>query len=173
MYRHPIFMLDWTKYVMLWMNIVYLCLLSRKLFWWHFKEESSKYWFEVVWWFLNAYTDNWFTNIVIGASLSEPHTSELNGGFLYIYIFEYIVIGVSWVSPTLAIWMVDFSYIMAYYRTPYVGMTPKKMTSTLIVHKWHARNVCVRLVKGLHEPYQALSSASMGNGTINFAGEYC
>ena len=25
------------------------------------------------------------------------------------------------------------------------------------------------LVKGLHEPYQALLSASMGNGTINFA----
>ena len=28
-----------------------------------------------------------------------------------------------------------------------------------------------RVVKGLYEPYQALSSASMSNGTVNFAGE--
>ena len=28
------------------------------------------------------------------------------------------------------------------------------------------------LVKGLHESYQTLLSASMGNGIINFAGEY-
>ena len=27
-------------------------------------------------------------------------------------------------------------------------------------------NVCVRLVNDLHEPYQALSSASMGNRTV-------
>ena len=46
-----------------------------------------------------------------------------------------------------------------------------KMAATLKVRKWHAQNVCVRLVKGLHEPYQALPSASMGNGTINFARE--
>ena len=62
---------------------------------------------------------------------------------------------------------------MAYGSTPYVGMAlKKKMAATLKVHKWHARNVSVRLVKGLHEPYQALPSASMGNGTIYFAGEY-
>jgi len=61
---------------------------------------------------------------------------------------------------------------MAYSSTPYVGMAPKQMAATLKVHKWHARNVSVRLVKGLHEPYQALPSPSMGNGTINFAGEY-
>ena len=48
----------------------------------------------------------------------------------------------------------------------------KKMATTLKVHKWHARNVCVRLVNGLHEPYQALSSASMGNRTVNFAGKH-
>ena len=61
---------------------------------------------------------------------------------------------------------------MVYGSTPYVGMTPKKMAATLKVHKWHAQNVCVRLVKGLHEPYQALLSASMSNWTINFAGEH-
>ena len=61
---------------------------------------------------------------------------------------------------------------MAYGSMPYVGMAPQKMAATLKVHKWHARNVSVRLVKGLHEPYQALPSASMGNGTITFAGEY-
>ena len=62
---------------------------------------------------------------------------------------------------------------MVYGSTPYVGMAPKKMAATLKVHKWHTRNVSVRLVKDLHEPYQVLPSASMGNGTINFAGEYC
>ena len=61
---------------------------------------------------------------------------------------------------------------MAYGSTPSVGMALKKMAATLKVHKWHARNVTIRLVKGLHEPYQALLNASMGNGTINFAGEY-
>ena len=34
------------------------------------------------------------------------------------------------------------------------------------MHKWHARNDCVRLVKGLHEQYQALPCASMGNGPL-------
>ena len=40
-------------------------------------------------------------------------------------------------------------------------MTLKKMVATLKVHKWHTWNVCVRLVEVLHEPYQALLSASM------------
>ena len=61
---------------------------------------------------------------------------------------------------------------MAYGSTPYVGMTPKKMVATLKVHKWHARNVCVRLVNGLYEPYQELSGASMANKTVNFAEKY-
>ena len=43
----------------------------------------------------------------------------------------------------------------------------------LKVHKWHAWNLCIRLVKGLHELCQTLPTASMGNGTINFTGEYC
>ena len=30
----------------------------------------------------------------------------------------------------------------------------------------------IRLVISLHEPYQALPSASMGNGTVNLAREY-
>ena len=46
------------------------------------------------------------------------------------------------------------------------------MAATLKVHKSHAWNVCVRLVKGLHEPYPALPCASMDNGTVNFAGEH-
>ena len=62
---------------------------------------------------------------------------------------------------------------MAYGSTPYVGIALKKMAAILKVHKWDARNVSTRLVKGLHEPYQALLSATMGNGTIIFAGEYC
>ena len=62
--------------------------------------------------------------------------------------------------------------IMAYGSTPYVGMTPIKLVATLRVYKWHAWNVYVRLVKGLHGPYQAISSASMSNRTINFAGQY-
>ena len=61
---------------------------------------------------------------------------------------------------------------MAYGSTPYVGMVPKKMAATLKVRKLHARNVNVRLVKGFHEHYQALSSASTSNGTIKFAGEH-
>ena len=61
---------------------------------------------------------------------------------------------------------------MAYGSTPYVGMTPEKNGGHIEVHKWHAQNVCVRLVNGLYEPYQALSSASMANKTVNFAGKY-
>ena len=59
--------------------------------------------------------------------------------------------------------------IMAYGSTPYVGMPWKKIVATLKVHKWHTRNICVRLVKGLYKPYQALPSVSMGNGNITFA----
>ena len=61
---------------------------------------------------------------------------------------------------------------MAYGSTPHVGLTPKKMAAALKVHKWHARNVSVRLVNSLHEPYQALPSASIGNGNITFAGKH-
>ena len=61
---------------------------------------------------------------------------------------------------------------MAYGSTPYVGMTPKKNGSRIESHKWHARNVCVRSVNGLHEPYQALSSGSMGNRSIKFGGKH-
>ena len=53
-----------------------------------------------------------------------------------------------------------------YHGMPYVGMAPKKMVATLKVHKWHTRNVCIRLVNGLHDPYQALLSASMGSGPL-------
>ena len=62
---------------------------------------------------------------------------------------------------------------MAYGSTPYVGMTPKKMVATLKVHKCHARNVRIRLVNVLHEPYHALSTVSMGNKTVNFAEKHC
>ena len=55
---------------------------------------------------------------------------------------------------------------------PYVGMALEKNGGHIksALHTW---NVCVRLVKGPHELYQALPSASMGNRTINFDGEYC
>ena len=49
---------------------------------------------------------------------------------------------------------------------------PQKMAATLNVHKWHAQNVSTRLVKDLHEPYQALLSASMSNKTDNFTGKH-
>ena len=55
--------------------------------------------------------------------------------------------------------------IMAYGSTPHVGMVLKK--------KSHTRNVNIKLVRGFHEHYQALSSASMSNGTVKFAGEHC
>ena len=70
---------------------------------------------------------------------------------------------------------------MAYGSMPYVGMAPKKngghiksAQMTLLKCQCIDNTVNVRLVKGFHEPYQALSSASMGNGTINinFTGEY-
>ena len=65
------------------------------------------------------------------------------------------------------------NFIMVYGSTPYAGMAPKKKAATLKAHESHARNVGVRLVKGLYEPYQSLSSASMSNRTVNFAGKYC
>jgi len=34
-------------------------------------------------------------------------------------------------------------------------MAWKKMPATLKVHKLQTKNVCIRLVKGLHEPYQS------------------
>ena len=40
---------------------------------------------------------------------------------------------------------------MAFYRTPYAGMTQKKMAATLKVYKRHTQNLCVRFVTGLHE----------------------
>ena len=61
---------------------------------------------------------------------------------------------------------------MAYGSMPYVGMVPKKMAATLKVRKSHAGNVAVRLLKGFHEHYRALSSGSTSNGTIKFAGEH-
>ena len=48
----------------------------------------------------------------------------------------------------------------------------KKTAATLKVHKWHTWNVCVRLVKGLYEPYQSSSSASISNRTVNFSGKH-
>ena len=56
---------------------------------------------------------------------------------------------------------------MAYGSTPYVGMTPKK-NGGLIKSAQMTRSKCLhRLVNCLHEPYQALSSTSMGNRTVN------
>ena len=54
---------------------------------------------------------------------------------------------------------------MAYCSTPYIGMTPKKKKAARL-------NVCIRLVEGLHEPYQVLSSVSMSHWTFNSAGEH-
>ena len=56
------------------------------------------------------------------------------------------------VSVELQKWLVF--YIMAYSSTSYAGMAPKEMAATLKAQNWHAWNVCVRLVEGLHEPYQ-------------------
>ena len=53
---------------------------------------------------------------VLGVSMSEPHTSELNSGIFLICMCVYI-------------------YIMVYGSTPYVGVTPQKMAATLKVHK--------------------------------------
>jgi len=59
---------------------------------------------------------------------------------------------------------------MAYGSTPY-RMTPEKHGSHMKSAQMTSRNVCVRLVNGIHEPYQPLSSPSMGNRIVNFAGK--
>ena len=57
--------------------------------------------------------------------------------------------------------------IMAYGSTPYVGMTPKK-NGGHIKSAQMTRSKCLhRSVNGFHEPYQALSSTSMGNRAVN------
>ena len=57
--------------------------------------------------------------------------------------------------------------IMAYGSTPYVGMTPKK-NGDHIESAQMTRSKCLhRSVNGFHEPYQALSSTSMVNRTVN------
>ena len=61
---------------------------------------------------------------------------------------------------------------MAYGSTPYIGMAPKKNGGHIKSAQMTRSNVCIKLVNGLHEPYQALSSASMGIRTANFTGEY-
>ena len=60
------------------------------------------------------------------------------------------------------------NFIMVYSSTD----APPQMAATLKVHEWHTQIVCVRLVKGLYEPYQSLLSAFMTNWTVNFAGKY-
>ena len=62
--------------------------------------------------------------------------------------------------------------IMVYSR-PYIGMAPRKKGGHIKrVEMTYAQNVCVRLVKGLYEPYQAFFSAFMSNRTVKFAGKY-
>ena len=61
---------------------------------------------------------------------------------------------------------------MAFGSTPYVGMVPKKNGGYIKSAQMTRSNVDAGLVNGLHEHYQALSSASMSNGTIKFAGEH-
>ena len=57
---------------------------------------------------------------------------------------------------------------MAYSIMPYVWMVPKKKYGGHIKSAQMTRsNVDTRLVKGFHGHYQALSSASMSNGTLN------
>ena len=51
-------------------------------------------------------------------------------------------------------------------------MTPKKNGGHIKSAQMTARNVCVGLANGLNEPYQALSSASTANNTVNFAEKY-
>ena len=68
--------------------------------------------------------------------------------------------------------MCIFFIIMAYGSTPYVGMAPKKNGGHIKSAQITRSKCYVRLVKGLYEPYRALPSASMSNGTVNFAGEH-
>ena len=61
---------------------------------------------------------------------------------------------------------------MAYGSTPYVGMASKKNGGHIKSAQMTRSKCLVGLVKGLYEPYQALPSASMGDRTVNFAGEH-
>ena len=56
---------------------------------------------------------------------------------------------------------------MAYGSTPYVGMTPKKNGGHIKSARMTRSKCLQRSVNGFHEPYQALSSTSMGNRTVN------
>ena len=98
--------------------------------------------------------------------------ARLTRNYLFIFIICIICAVICAVISWLFFRLWIRSIIMAYGSTPYVGMAPKKMAATLKVHKWHARNVDVRLIKGFHEHYRALSSASMSNGTVRCAGEH-
>ena len=40
---------------------------------------------------------------------------------------------------------------------------PPKNGGYVKSHKWHTWNICIKVVKGLYEPYQSLSSAFMNN----------
>ena len=51
-----------------------------------------------------------------------------------------------------------------------INMMPK--TPHFIGIIAYSRNVCAREVKGLHSPYQALWSACMSNGTVNFTEDH-
>ena len=57
------------------------------------------------------------------------------------------------------------AFIMAYYTC---GDDPQKMVDTLKVRKWHDCSDWVKSVKAQYEIYQALPSASMSNGTVNY-----
>ena len=64
---------------------------------------------------------------------------------------------------------IEHFFIMVYGSTPYVGMTPKKMVATLKV-----RNDTIEMsALDRSMAYQALSSGSVENRTINFAGKHC
>ena len=96
------------------------------------------------------------------ASVSEPRNSKLKGGFLISRHTVHMAYG----NMPYVIVYSNMLYVMAYSSMPYVGMALKKNGGNMT-----RLNVCVRLVKDFHGPYQALSNASMGNKTINFAGE--
>ena len=62
--------------------------------------------------------------------------------------------------------------IMVYGSTPYVGMTPKKNGSHFNSAQMTRSKCLLYISQRLNEPYQAVSSASMANNTVNFAGKY-
>ena len=43
---------------------------------------------------------------------------------------------------------------------------PPKNGGYVKSHKWHTWNICIKVVKGLYEPYQSLSSAFMNNRVL-------